>query len=219
MFHLPKRSALAVSATAGRSDRVTRSPHHVLALLTVLALAIAVPVSASAETDGATTTTEGQAADSHCVTNVATQSSECFSSFPAAIAAATGGQVQDAPSDAHAAALDEGFTAKLNAPAVAHRQALASVVLGIEYEHSGYRGSSYIFYAPYGCDSSADADWQRSPMPGGWDNRVSSYRVYSNCVVDHWQNPGFTGRHTGLTGARSYIGDYMNDRTSSIRWH
>lgn len=187
---------------------------RILPLLAALGLSIGLSAPASAET-GASSRSTGQE-ENHCVSGVESQSLECFSSFRAAIAAATGGRVQDAPTDAQAAALDDGFTAKLDGLSAT---SAPDVVIGIEYEHSGYRGSSLIASAPYGCDDSADADWQYSSMPSGWNDRISSYRVYNNCLVDHWEHVNFVGSHTGLNGTRSYIGDAMNDRTSSIRWH
>jgi hypothetical protein len=208
-----------VVSTAGR--RLTLAT-LVVAFCITLALTISMPVSASAETGSTATTTSTttpeRQAQSHCVTDVESLSLECFSSFRAAIAAATGGQVQDAPEDAQAAALDDGFTADLNQLSVVP-QAEAEVVIGIEYEDPGFRGDSLIVKAPFGCDGLPGADWQMSQVPSGWNDEISSYKVFSNCLVEHWQQPGFAGAHVGPSGDQSYIGDAMNDRTSSIRWH
>jgi hypothetical protein len=100
--------------------------------------------------------------------------------------------------------------------------ASADTVIGIEYEHRNYGGASLnVTVAPNGftcTTTTSDVDASLSSMPSGWNDRVSSYRTYANCWAKHYQHSNFGGSSVGYAGSRTYIGDALNDRTSSIRW-
>ena len=99
--------------------------------------------------------------------------------------------------------------------------AQAQTVIGTEYEHINFGGSSLNVTAPTGfvCTTTvADVERVLSSMPAGWDNRISSYRTFSNCWARHFEHINFGGANVGFSGTSSYIGDAMNDRTSSIQW-
>jgi hypothetical protein len=64
--------------------------------------------------------------------------------------------------------------------------------------------------------TTADIDYQQSPMPAGWDNRISSFISHSNCWVRHYAGAGFTGAFVGYSGTQAVLG--ISNQTSSIRW-
>lgn len=61
-------------------------------------------------------------------------------------------------------------------------------------------------------------DGDLSTRTGGWDNRISSSWTFANCHVRHFEDPFFAGARTVFQDGTSYIGDAMNDRTSSLQW-
>jgi hypothetical protein len=157
----------------------------------------------------------------HCVVDVSGQAATaCFDSFTEAISQATGGRVTDAPTDPWAAATDAGLDATLNA--AAERSSLigtgADTVISIEYLDRNFDGGTQIWSAGGGCnDTLNNVDHEAGDVT--WVvNQISSWRSYANCWVKHYENPNFGGDSIGYLPTRSYIGDAMDDRTSSIRW-
>jgi hypothetical protein len=92
---------------------------------------------------------------------------------------------------------------------------LTSYVLSIDYVNANYGGSSFIWYGGATC---ASTSYAQPTMPSGWNDVVSSFRTYSGCLVDHFENTYYGGSSTGYWSSHSYIGDAMNDRTSSEKW-
>lgn len=124
-----------------------------------------------------------------------------------------------------AAALATAGIAVAAAPAQAAPNVVAGSggsVLGVEYEHGGFGGATLIFLSPKtGCTGPTnDVDDLLDSMPSGWDNLISSYRTFGSpiCFANHFENSFEGGAQTGFTGTNSFIGDTMNDRTSSIEW-
>ena len=158
----------------------------------------------------------------HCVVDVAEKNTpmECYDSFTAAIAKATGGRVTDAPNNVQAALKDEQLTARLNATGATKDRASVAVdvLIGIEYWDSGFRGSTYTFTAPWGCTgTTSDIDWQFASLPSNWNDEIGSYRGFSNCWVKHYEHSFFGGISTAYDGGRADMG-WMDDETSSLRW-
>lgn len=140
--------------------------------------------------------------------NVASADPRCFQTFSEAIFAATGGAVSMSPN-----ASPEDFNAQALPDA---RQPAASYVIGIEYQHSNYRGSSIVYRSNHTCSG-----YQHSVayVGAGWNDRISSARAYSDCNHSvHYEHRDFGGASRDCGTACSYIGDAMNDRTSSLRW-
>ncbi len=167
-------------------------------------------------------TTAGAASAQSCVVDVSRGGTPvCYSTFTEAIAKATGGRVTDAPPDSADAAKDPDLTARLNAPVSKDKYSVtADVLIGIEYYNIGYANPDYIFVAPWGCDSNKTyaefwfdlwGDW-------GWNDEISSFRTFSGCMVKHWDLTGYRGDSTPWQYDQYYIGDWMNDRTSSLQW-
>jgi hypothetical protein len=158
----------------------------------------------------------------HCVHDVSGRTpAVCYASFREAVRQATGGRVTDAPASARLAARDKGFEAKVNA--AAEQSSLTGVdadtVISIEYMDRNEEGEDQIWKATRGCpdDNLDDVDHEISHV--GWsDNQISSFHGYANCWVKHWQYASFHGASVGYNSAASYIGDPMENRTTSIQW-
>jgi hypothetical protein len=140
--------------------------------------------------------------------NVTPADPRCFQTFSEAIFAATGGAVSVTPNTK-----PEDFNGQALPDDV---QPAASYVIGIEYEHSNYRGSSLIYRSNQTC-----IGYQHSAafVGAAWNDRISSARAYSGCNHSiHYEHRDFGGASRDCGSACSYIGDAMNDKTSSIRW-
>ncbi|WP_147425186.1 hypothetical protein [Bailinhaonella thermotolerans] len=163
--------------------------------------------------------------DRHCVAHLsqgaARSAVTCYDTFPKAIADATAGRVANAPADAAAAARDSGFARRLNAAAdkKGNAQALAAAetVIGIEFEHRDFRGTSLAVVAPHGCESGTV--WDFGNLGGTeWNDRFSSFATFSGCRARHWEDAGLEGALRDYLPSTAYIGRAMNDETSSIQW-
>jgi hypothetical protein len=100
--------------------------------------------------------------------------------------------------------------------------ASAETVVGTEYQHRNYGGVSFnarVTSNGFTCTGSlSDVDGQIASLTSFWNDKISSYRTYAACNVKHYEHSNFGGASVGYHASRSYIGDAMNDRTSSIRW-
>jgi hypothetical protein len=198
-----------------------------LSSLLALTLSVTVPGCAvdAADPTPETSSKLGQ----HCVQDLETQAVSCFASFPEAISAATGGRITDAPADAHAAALDEAFAARVNALAAGstdrRRDGRADVaprttlVVAVQYEDADWQGASYTYTSTFGCDTNkATVEHQVTVMPSGWNDEISSFRAFSGCVEVLYESGNFSGAQTQPAASWAYVGDAMNDQASTIRW-
>jgi hypothetical protein len=190
--------------------------------------------AAAAPASGAAT------ANLHCVSS-STGPAKCYASFTDAIAAATGGEIVDAPADPRAALDDPRFAARLDA--IAQRRAAdlesgvidaqvkpaATVVIGISYLDANYGGNTWVWNEAYGCDGNSStidfsvANLNTSPYSRyGFNDSISSFHSFSNCktvLYDDWYWGGAATTGGIPVADLSYVGDAMNDRASSIRWY
>lgn len=101
----------------------------------------------------------------------------------------------------------------------AQAPAQASTVVGVEYQHANFGGATLTSWvAPNGfvCTGSfSDVDAWFDGVPAGWDNVISSFRGFSVCWTRIWEHPNRVGASFGFAPDTSYVGDAMNDRTSS----
>lgn len=158
----------------------------------------------------------------NCVVHLAASGSvSCYDTFTEAINDATNGKITDAPRNARTAVASAAFNNRINAIAQTKGQSAgqkASTVIEISYEHSSFQGASLTWETSGGCDNSSDVDWQAGSINGWWNDRISSFRTYANCLSRHWEHSNFQGISTGYWGTTGYIGDAMNDKASSIKW-
>ncbi|MET9735612.1 hypothetical protein ABZZ79_34800 [Streptomyces sp. NPDC006458] len=207
-----------------------RRAARLLAVAGIVAAGLAAPASAHGDSAPAGRGAPQPKAGRHCVVHLSRADQvSCFSSFTAAISSATGGKITDAPADARSALNDPRFAARLDETAAKHPSSTASstrptaaqgsTVIGIEYWHIGWAGSTYVLSADYGCTTALDGpEWEFSFWRAPWSDNISSFRTYANCYADHFDGPFYTGDHTGYQYGQYYIGEFMNDRTSSIQW-
>jgi len=93
-------------------------------------------------------------------------------------------------------------------------QPLASVAIGVLYEHSNYEGAAWVVSRSGGC-SVAHHEYELRPY--GWNDRISSFKSFSNCRTVIYEHENLTGGSYSAINTW-YVGDGMNDRASSIHW-
>jgi hypothetical protein len=151
-----------------------------------------------------------QAGTAAAASNNTPPAMRCFQSFAGAISAATRGRVL-LPATATADTVDDetlnGTAAAANTP----------FVVGIEFQNAGFVAPTLIVTAPKGCSKNVPAELRN--MPAGWNDNISSAQAFSHCNHSyHYQNSGRRGkRHDCGTECR-FIGNELNDATSSIFW-
>lgn len=172
---------------------IVRSHIRVTAMVVALLSGLAVP-AATLAADGATT--DQAAAARHCVA-LPNQATQCFATFAAGVTYATGGRVTTGD------------------PSTTQRQlAAAPLSSGLEirailFVNSNYGGSTFTIYDYDVCT------WKQPSMPSGWDDVVSSVQVGSRCGISLYENGTYGGAQLNVQANTTYVGDAMNDRTSS----
>jgi hypothetical protein len=168
------------------------------------------------------TTTAGKAR--HCVSNSAEPTRiMCYDNFTAAIAAATGGRISDAPADVRMAMSDKGLMERLNhtkerkgGPQITY--SAGSVVIGILYSAADFSGSTFTLTSSFGCtDTLNDIDHQWAYLGDDWNDVPQSIRTFNNCYARLWEHRNFTGAMLDFAGDRSDFGS-MHDKISSIQF-
>ncbi|WP_216209871.1 hypothetical protein [Amycolatopsis aidingensis] len=158
----------------------------------------------------------------HCTMYISAGTVDCYATFHEAIANATGGKVTDAPSAA-SAMHDEVFAQRLNSltePDGSPKTGVARVVTSIEFQHPRYQGATFTWYQSRGCDNDTGVEYSVRNIKdhnSWWNDRISSFRGYSKCQVNHYEHTGFRGARTGYRSEMSTMG-VMEDETSSLRW-
>lgn len=134
---------------------------------------------------------------------------DCFATFSEAISSVTQGAVQ-LSATARAADFKEEDLMRAAAPT----RASLPYIVGIGYADSDFGGTAYIFTSVEPCGAVF-----YGTLPSGWEDTISSAKAYANCNHSwHYENPHFGGAQRDCGTSCSYIGDAMNDRTSSIFW-
>jgi hypothetical protein len=134
---------------------------------------------------------------------------QCYASFPAAIAAATEGHVQISATTRPQDLTDALLNSKVSPNSL--------TVIAIEYKDINHGGAGLVVQADEGC-SYAD-EYSYSGMPSGWNDVISSAQYFSGCEMGrHYENSNFGGALVACANPCNYVGNAMNDRTSSIKW-
>jgi hypothetical protein len=186
----------------------------------------AAPVAGAPQPEAATAAPAAGTSGPHCALAAGDhQPLRCFATFPAAVAFATGGRVT-APASAADAARDPGFAASVEAAATLPAAGTATsagsggVLVGIEYADLNYGGATLSMFAPGGCDYSLDVDYRFTSLPAGWNDRISSFRSYSNCAQQLFNAINFGGGSlTGIISSLAYVGSAANDKASSVTFN
>jgi hypothetical protein len=92
----------------------------------------------------------------------------------------------------------------------------------IFYENINWTGARLMYYGSSPCTATlSDADFSKSVMPTGWNDRVSSIRDYASCDIKLYTNTNFGGPSTAWINAGSTPGYNLpaswNDQASSFR--
>ncbi|GAA1982964.1 hypothetical protein [Catenulispora subtropica] len=95
---------------------------------------------------------------------------------------------------------------------------MSSYAMGVDYVDAGYSGSSNTATTGDANFCRDGQSWYWNSMPGGWNDVVSSLRVYGNCWTTIYEDINEGGAQATFTSDSSYVGNAMNDRTSSQRW-
>jgi hypothetical protein len=131
----------------------------------------------------------------------------CFATFAEAIASATGGAVR----------LPATVTPDKVTQDMLSDPGIMTVVIGIDFQHSNYQGATLTWEASSGC--SPGMYYYANTMPSGWDNILSSTKAYTGCNKNYSYENTYQGGAVRICYPNcSYIGDAMNDRTSSKKW-
>ncbi|HEV7656103.1 MAG TPA: hypothetical protein VGP36_15415 [Mycobacteriales bacterium] len=152
----------------------------------------------------------------HCALIAGAATLRCFATYRGAVAYGTGGRVTDAPVSATDAATDTAFAAEVNAPVAP----LASVLVGTEYADANFRGATLNLFAAGRCDNSSDVDFRFASLPAGWNDRITSFKSFSNCAQQLFRNTSFTGGAlTLIISSLANVGAAANDQASSITFN
>jgi hypothetical protein len=178
----------------------------------------AVPAPASGPTaESATAAAPPPTAAPHCALVAGSTTARCFGTYRAAVAYGTGGRVADAPVSARAAALDPAFARTMDTLPAA---TAASVLLGTEYVNANFGGASLSLFGAGRCDDSADVDFRFASLPAGWNDRITSFRSFSNCAQQLFRNINFGGGAlTIIISSLANVGAAANDQASSLTFN
>lgn len=228
------RLAAPVPSLLPRSrSRLGRRALAVLAAAAPLVLALAGPAAAvpvgpaavpapaggrTAESATAAAPAPASAAP-HCALVAGSTTAHCFGTYRAAVAYGTGGRVTDAPVSARAAAVDPAFARTMSAlPATTPK--VASTLLGTEYADANFSGASLSLFGAGRCDNSSDADFRFASLPAGWNDRITSFRSFSNCAQQLFRNTNFGGGSlTIIISSLANVGAAANDQASSLTFN
>ncbi|MFR9676821.1 hypothetical protein [Streptomyces sp. TR06-5] len=142
----------------------------------------------------------------HCIADLDSGRQQCFGTFDAAVTAATGGRVKDAPESARAAARDDAFRAEL----------AGEVIQGTFFEHASYGGSSLTVYGAEPCVKDGWVEYQLD-FDDWWKDRISSVQPWANCWIWLYPEPNLGGDRDGPFKENTPdIGSFMNDRAESV---
>lgn len=82
----------------------------------------------------------------------------------------------------------------------------------------GYSGQSLTYHAATDCDADRGVEFSDNYIGDYWNDRFSSFHGYARCQIKIFENRDFGGAAYGYDLYTGYVGDAMNDRTSSIKF-
>ena len=165
--------------------------------------------TATAATTRPAAASQGQncVAEAEPAGSMVTPTATCYSSFSAAIRAATGGRVR-LPATARPGSVTSQMIDGWDAdPAT-------TFVLSIDYKDADFNGPSLTWTQTSNC-----GNFQAASMPGGWNDVISSLVTSTGCANTLYQNANFGGMTVSISKntSRSGLGSF-NDLTSSQKW-
>lgn len=161
-----------------------------LAITTCLAHASPIRVGASSDALGGEKGSELP----HCIAGPG-RPFQCFDTEAEALSIASEGRIHLAPGETSGSLSDS----ELFGP--------DSTIRSILYEHANYGGATLTIYGD------ACSGWNN--MTSAWNDRTSSARTYS-CGITLYEHYNLTGSSLKINSpGTSYVGNAMNDKTSS----
>lgn len=165
--------------------------------------------AASAATHHLAASRQGQncVAEAEPAGNMATPTATCYSTFSAAIRAATGGRIR-LPATATPGSVTPALIDAWNAgPAT-------TFILSVDYKDANFGGGSLTWTQSTDCGR-----FQAASMPTGWNDVISSLVTGKDCANSLFDNVNFGGLRLDVSKntARSGLGSF-NDLTSSQKW-
>jgi hypothetical protein len=161
----------------------------------------------AATVQGPSSSTQNCVAEAEPAGSMVTPTATCYSTFSAAIRAATGGRVM-LPATATPGSVTPAMIHAWNAgPAT-------TFILSIDYKDANLSGSSLTWTQSSDCGK-----FQASSMPSGWNDVVSSLVTSADCANSLYQNINFGGMRLDISKntTRTGLGSF-NDLTSSEKW-
>jgi hypothetical protein len=139
--------------------------------------------------------------------SMVTPTATCYSSFSAAISAATGGRVHLPAMTRPGSVTSQMIDAWNAGPAT-------SFVLSVDYKDADFGGDSLTWTQSSNCGK-----FQAAGMPSGWNDVISSLVTSTGCANTLYQNANFGGMTVSISKntARSGLGSF-NDLTTSQKW-
>lgn len=159
----------------------------------------------------------------HCVKSLSKPDTRtaCYDNFTAAIAAATGGRITDAPADVRVAMNDQRLLAKLNA--TGEKKDTAAIPSAVEapistlFIDDGFDDDSLTYIGTACTGPVSDIDFAEPYVGDEWNDDFESIRTFNNCFARLWEHRDFKGAMLDFFGDRSDLG-VLNDEVSSVQW-
>lgn len=138
----------------------------------------------------------------------------CFATFAEAATFATRGAVQF-PADTRPGDIRPDQLSTFSSP----------YVIALEYANNGFSGRSLHVTSEVDCRTSS-IYLEKMPVEYvfglpifDWDNKISSAQAFGGCNHSyHYEDISFGGAGVDCQNGCNYIGDALNNRTSSIQW-
>jgi hypothetical protein len=183
------------------------------ALVLIMSLSGLLLYGATATATAATTHPAAASQGQNCVAqaeaagSTVTPAATCYSSFSAAISAATGGRVHLPPTMTPGSVTPHMIDSWNADPA-------NTFVLSIDYKDADFSGDSMTWTRPSNC-----GNFQAAGMPPGWNDALSSLVTSTGCANTLYQDANFGGMTVSISKntARSGLGSF-NDLTTSQKW-
>ncbi len=96
-------------------------------------------------------------------------------------------------------------------------QPYSTFILARFYDKADYAGSYLEVTNTAPCDTNSDVDFSDTNVGTTWNDRISSWHAYADCEARIYENAAFGGASYGAYVDRNYVGDALNDRTTSYR--
>jgi hypothetical protein len=151
-----------------------------------------------------------------CWMSVSNHYSACFHSEAEVLAdvRAVTGQALVYPSEGLSSGTAHGSPGASQSVSPVDATVATAYVLATIYDDQNYEGGSYTFTDTHST-TCGGYNYTFDIMPGGWDNRVSSFKSYGSCKTRLSENTNQGGRSVGPVSSKAYVGDAMNDKASS----